>query len=56
MLGGTSKSQWDVRNGIYYEGLGPCDIITLTNSKFVYVVTITTLIRYSVSKEEAANY
>jgi hypothetical protein len=41
MLGGTSKSKWDIRNGMYYESnvdgtnaLKPAKIISLTKSKF----------------------
>lgn len=41
MLGGTSKSRWDVKDGLYYEEgapgkVEPYDIVTLTDKVFIY--------------------
>jgi len=30
------KSQWDIKNGTYYEDGVSCQIVTLTDKKFVY--------------------
>jgi hypothetical protein len=57
MLGGTTTSHWDVRNGVYYEGSYTCDIITLTNSRFVYRDRSHDHLTFTlqrISKEEAA--
>src|ERR1700693_5272442 len=56
MMGGTTKSTWDVRDGRYYEqGLKPAKIIALTKTKFTFLLdgesTPYTLKR--ITKEEA---
>jgi hypothetical protein len=56
MMGGTTKSTWDVRDGRYYEqGLKPAKIIALTKTKFTILIegesTPYTLKR--ITKEEA---
>ena len=30
------RARWDIKNGIYYENGAPCQIVTLTDKKFVY--------------------
>ena len=59
MLGGTTTSHWDIRNGVYYEGFRPFDIVTLTANKFVYRDRGRDHLVYTlqrISKEEAARY
>jgi hypothetical protein len=59
MLGGTSTSRWDVRNGVYYEDSDPFDIVTLTSDKFICRERGHDQATYTlqgISKEEAVKY
>jgi hypothetical protein len=49
----TTINHWDVKNGMFYEDGSPCQIVSLTNEKFVYRDSRGTYVLTRSAKEEA---
>lgn len=49
----TTTNRWDVRDGRFYQDGGACEIVTLTDKKFVYRDSRGTYVLTRSTKEEA---
>jgi len=49
----TTTNRWDVKNGMFYQDGSPCQIVSLTNEKFVYRDSRGTYVLTRSTKEEA---
>src|SRR6266566_2180678 len=49
----TTTNRWDVRGGHFYQDGGACEIVTLTDKKFVYRDSRGTYVLTRSTKEEA---
>lgn len=49
----TTTNRWDVRGGRFYQDGGACEIVTLTDKKFVYRDSRGTYVLTRSTKEEA---